>query len=226
MIWKQVVINLVAFLLIQLSTSMNTISYFQRSIARVSLKPAVTKINHPNRQFFTSLGQEKPTSGEHEKTYLLYGVGNRSKVEITTNTGHKLSTDVPKKMGGTDTAPQPVETLLAAWMGCTQATAVFVGRQMAPRVVIDSIEFVDIQASRDERGALTLPIEETPTIPSRLQRISGQIQVAVKGSTQLSNEQLELLRDQTESRCPVANMIIASGCEMHVEWIPKTSPKK
>ena len=42
-------------------------------------------------------------------------------------------------MGGANLAPQPVETLLAALIGCTQATALFVGRQLG--VVIDKMEF-------------------------------------------------------------------------------------
>ena len=90
---------------------------------------------------------------QYSKKYRLDGVGRRSKVEIKTNTGHNLSTDVPKKMGGGDTAPQPVETLLAAWMGCTQATALFVGRQMSPRILIDSLEFEEIEAVREPSQA-------------------------------------------------------------------------
>jgi len=58
------------------------------------------------------------------KSYQLDGVGvtGGTRVEATTNTGHSIATDIPKSMGGKDTAPQPVETLLGVWMGCTQAT--------------------------------------------------------------------------------------------------------
>lgn len=154
------------------------------------------------------------------KSYQLNGVGTKSRVEITTNTDHKLATDVPIKMGGKNSAPQPVETLVAAWMGCTQATAMFVGRQMNPRLLIDKLVFENVQAERDERGALQLPIDENPIVPSRLQRITGTIQVYNrKKNERISNEQIELLMEQTELRCPVANMIIASGCSMDVKWI-------
>eukprot|EP00526_Cylindrotheca_closterium_P021624 CAMPEP_0113655266 /NCGR_PEP_ID=MMETSP0017_2-20120614/29604_1 /TAXON_ID=2856 /ORGANISM="Cylindrotheca closterium" /LENGTH=104 /DNA_ID=CAMNT_0000568481 /DNA_START=71 /DNA_END=381 /DNA_ORIENTATION=+ /assembly_acc=CAM_ASM_000147 len=70
------------------------------------------------------------SSLKYAKSYKLEGTGEGTKVEITTNTGHSLATDIPKPMGGKDTAPQPVETLLASWMGCTQATALFVGRHL------------------------------------------------------------------------------------------------
>jgi uncharacterized OsmC-like protein len=172
-------------------------------------------------------------------------------VTVFTNTGHVLQTDLPKRMGGQDTAPQPVEMLLAAWMGCTQATALFVGRLLLKNhpagggVSIDCIEFDNITAFRDERGALALPIDQNPSVISRLQRVTGTITVHAlcqqqqqdregkhgnsnnnnnKSNTSnvmlgISKEQLLVLKEQTELRCPVANMMIASGCVMDVEWV-------
>ena len=157
------------------------------------------------------------------KTYKLTGETlskkNRSAVVVHTSTGHVLQTDVPTKMGGHDTAPQPVETLLSAWMGCTQATALFVGRQMKPqRLLVERLEF-DVQGQRDERGALSLPIDQDPSIPSRLTCVSGTITVYRVGGQAIEESEMNLLREQTELRCPVANMMIASGCQMDVEWI-------
>jgi uncharacterized OsmC-like protein len=53
-----------------------------------------------------------------------------SSVSAVTNTGHVIVTDLPRTMGGLNQAPQPVELLLAALAGCTQATAVYVLRQL------------------------------------------------------------------------------------------------
>ena len=192
---------------------------------------------------------------EYTKSYQLQGVGIGPTVEVTTNTGHTIKTDLPKPMGGTNVAPQPVEMLLTAWMGCTQATALFVGRHMQPeRLVIEKLLFDTIQGYRDERGALQLPLlpkaqQQTAAsaatttteddddsassslsiIPSRLQRVTGTIYVFAKTSRRdkeyisLSNDQLEILKHQTETRCPVANMMIASGCAIDVEWIDGAS---
>lgn len=152
------------------------------------------------------------------KRYQIQGVGERSRVNLVTDTGHSISTDVPIKMGGENLAPQPVETLLAALIGCTQATAVFVGRQMRPeRILIDRLEF-NITASRDERGAIELPIDKTPSVPARLQSVSGEIMVYTKKP--LSTQQLKVLQEQTELRCPVANLLTAAGCQMNVCWKP------
>ena len=156
---------------------------------------------------------------KYEKSYRLSGVGKGTKVEISTDTGHFLSTDIPKTMGGTDSAPQPVETLLAAWMGCTQATALFVGRQLPDNRVVVELDFENIRAFRDERGALQLPINEIPEVPSRLNRITGTIKVSSSKGDPISTEQMQLLQQQTEIRCPVANMMIASGCSIDVKWI-------
>ena len=166
----------------------------------------------------TSIKEDDEITHRHRKHYSISGVGQRSKVTCKTNTNHVLEADVPKRMGGGDEAPQPVEHLLAALIGCTQATAVYVGRMMKPRLVIEKIDF-NIEAYRDERGALSLPITEIPPIPARLQRVGGSVIVHFKdGGEDVTREQLRILGQQTEARCPVANMMHASGCNMDIQW--------
>ncbi|KAL3796283.1 hypothetical protein HJC23_008603 [Cyclotella cryptica] len=155
------------------------------------------------------------------KSYRIHGTGMRSAVEMKTSTGHNIYTDVPIKMGGRDEAPQPVEHLLAALIGCTQATAVYVGRMMKPRLIIERIEF-DLEGFRDERGALELPIEQVPSIPARLELITGVVKMHFKKGITPSAEQLMTLKEQTEARCPVASMMLASGCKMDISWIDQT----
>ncbi|KAL7497458.1 hypothetical protein ACHAWT_007429 [Skeletonema menzelii] len=173
------------------------------------------------RCFANTVGSSTETKADdddvHRKHYAISGVGQRSKVTCKTNTNHILEADVPKKMGGGDEAPQPVEHLLAALVGCTQATAVYVGRMMKPRLIIEKIDF-DIEAYRDERGALSLPITELPLIPARLQRVTGVVVVHFKDGVEVSEEQLRILGQQTEARCPVANMMHSSGCVMDIQW--------
>ena len=125
------------------------------------------------------------------KCYHIKGFGEKCKVTAYTNTGHEIETDLPRVIGGSDTAPQPVEYLLAAWMGCTQATAVFVGRNMRPRRLnISRLEF-DLKAYRDERGAIggSLPLRKDsplPDVPSRLQLVSGVVKVMLKENEKVS----------------------------------------
>eukprot|EP00656_Telonema_subtile_P016093 TRINITY_DN18486_c0_g1_i1.p3 TRINITY_DN18486_c0_g1~~TRINITY_DN18486_c0_g1_i1.p3 ORF type:complete len:105 (-),score=25.57 TRINITY_DN18486_c0_g1_i1:303-617(-) len=102
---------------------------------------------------------------------------------------------------------------MAALAGCEQATATFVARRM--RIQIGEVRF-DLNAVRDERGALGMPIEaeELPAV-SRLARISGTAHV----ETEASQEEVDRLGAQVERRCPVANMVHLSGCELAVRWI-------
>jgi len=179
-------------------------------IEKMEMRGDLPKVTHDG-------GEEHEEALKHRKSYKIAGTGKGSAVEMTTNTGHELFTDVPQKIGGTDTAPQPVEHLLAALIGCAQATAIFIGRSMKPRLLIDKIEF-DVQAHRDARGALQQPIEITPDIPARLQYVSGSAKVFFKGDADVSTEQLHILGEQTEARCPVANMMMASGCIMDIHW--------
>eukprot|EP00816_Leptocylindrus_hargravesii_P004938 CAMPEP_0196806498 /NCGR_PEP_ID=MMETSP1362-20130617/6405_1 /TAXON_ID=163516 /ORGANISM="Leptocylindrus danicus, Strain CCMP1856" /LENGTH=183 /DNA_ID=CAMNT_0042179999 /DNA_START=335 /DNA_END=886 /DNA_ORIENTATION=+ len=162
--------------------------------------------------------EKEKLSTKHLKSYSIRATGHNSATKSQTNTGHELQSDVPKSMGGGDAAPQPVEHLLAALIGCTQATAMFVGRSMSPRLMIDKLEF-DIEAYRDNRGAHQQPIDKVPVIPSRLQAVSGTVKVFLGNGRALSRDDLDLLAWQTEVRCPVANMMIASGCKMDIQWI-------
>uniref|UniRef100_A0A7S4AJZ8 OsmC-like protein n=1 Tax=Pseudo-nitzschia australis TaxID=44445 RepID=A0A7S4AJZ8_9STRA len=230
------------------------------SLPLLSSQPIGTKLfsSSPNNPAVAAEKSATACTTTATKSYSLEGSGTTgtSVTVSTSNTGHQITTDVPKTMGGQNSGPQPVELLLASWMGCTQATASFVGRQLllfekqqqqqegepqqtpARRrrsgTVKLLLEFENIQAFRDERGALELPISKTPEVPSRLQRITGRIRVAVhlvdRGigngekttvaiKLRLDPEELQLLKKQTEYRCPIANMILASGCEIDVEWM-------
>lgn len=192
--------------------------------------------SHNDKQLNGAAEEEVDDEVKHRKYYSISGTGKKSIVTMLTNTKHTLHTDIPAKMGGMDLAPQPVEHLLAALLGCTQATAMYVSRMMNPRLFIDRIEFSDFMAYRDERGALARPIDVFPSFSSRLQRVSGKVTVYFIASSSSSNsdssagsfdddavvitpEQLRTLAEQTEARCPIANMMHASGCVMDIEWV-------
>jgi hypothetical protein len=127
-------------------------------------------------------------------------------------------------MGGGNKAPQPVDMLIAALIGCKQATAKFVARSM--KIDLQEVEF-ELWAerylkfgwetcanrgnytcrnphalflplinhfSRDENGAISMPITEVPSIPSRLTRIRGK----ALAKTNATPEQLQMLAKQVK----------------------------
>ena len=72
-----------------------------------------------------TLATRKP----REKLYSITGT-TQGTTSTSQTRGHTLRTDTPPSGGGKDTAPQPVETLLAALIGCEGATADFVARML------------------------------------------------------------------------------------------------
>jgi len=149
------------------------------------------------------------------KTYCLTGRGGGVAATVLAR-NHTIQTDVPKSMGGEDAAPQPVELVLAALVGCEQATAAYVARHTRPRFPLRYVHF-DLRATRDERGAIALPIDERPPVSSRLLRVEGTAIVHLSRGAE-SRARVEALGRRVEERCPVADMLRASGCELDVRW--------
>ena len=150
------------------------------------------------------------------KGYYISGSGAGTHCTVRTDDGFEVLSDVPAAVGGGGRAPQPVQLLLAALCGCEQATAAFVAFKWKPqRLSIGRVEF-ELRAERDERGALTLPLDTDP-LPTvaRLARVWGT--ATVHGTT-ATDAQLARLGEEVHRRCPVANMVTLSGCTLDIEW--------
>lgn len=133
-----------------------------------------------------------------------------------------VHTDTLASDGGTDAAPQPVELLLAALVGCEQATAHFVSRHMRvdkTRVKIDTIKF-DYHAVRDERGAASLPLHKEPPAPARLLAVSGTASVRLDEPTDGDDAERAVaeLGKLVHARCPVAQTLLSAGVSLDVRW--------
>ena len=153
------------------------------------------------------------------KTYELCGHGIAGGCSILAGEKHKVQTDLPKRMGGKDEAPQPVELLVSALIGCEQATAAFVARHMKPRMALRGLTF-RYNAVRDDRGATSLPLDVHPPISARLQEVSGTVIVHLEDKTKTeTKERVEELKRHVEMRCPVANTLASAGCELNIDWI-------
>eukprot|EP00931_Biecheleriopsis_adriatica_P109236 TRINITY_DN83509_c0_g1_i1.p1 TRINITY_DN83509_c0_g1~~TRINITY_DN83509_c0_g1_i1.p1 ORF type:complete len:188 (-),score=27.61 TRINITY_DN83509_c0_g1_i1:182-745(-) len=146
------------------------------------------------------------------KGYHLTATGSGCSSATLTDDGYEIASDTPIAAGGKATAPQPVQLLLAALVGCEQATANFVAAKMR-LPAIRRIEF-DIHAERDEWGSMAPPIRQSPQQVSRLQRIWGTATVF----TDASESEVAEIAAAVKQRCPVANMVIASGCQLEVQW--------
>jgi uncharacterized OsmC-like protein len=178
----------------------------------------VPLFNSFSRSFSKSVKRPTTTSLKH---YKITGVGIKASTTtiVSSNDNHRfqIKTDLPKIQGGENEAAQPVELFLASLIGCEQATAMFVARQMQPRVIINKIEF-EVEAFRDNQGALMLPFgTDTDSVRpvSRLMRIYGRAIVYTDGS----QKDIDFIEKEVLKRCPIANMVQLSGCEIDIDWV-------
>ncbi|KAJ1456885.1 OsmC-like protein [Pelagophyceae sp. CCMP2097] len=160
-------------------------------------------------------------SADGPKRYTLTTVAEGSTSLSRTATGHDIRTDLPRASGGSDANAEPVYLLLSALAACESATLRYVAFKSTPRVRIARVDF-DLSAHRDEAGALQLPIDVEPAVPSRLLGIAGSVRV----QTDASESQLAALAKQVHARCPVANMVMASGCKLDLTFIKADLPPR
>ena len=187
------------------------ILYLARNISKT--KECVNNVVKSVRTFNTTI-IKATTSSPKYKNYRVIGGGVGSSCEVVTDDGWSISTDTPKTQGGRNTAPQPVALLLASLCGCELATARFVALKSSPKIKIGRVEF-DLEAKRDERGSILLPLNSLLPAPARLEHVWGTATVYDTDATQ---EQITSLGTEVHLRCPVANMIILSGCLLEISW--------
>ena len=156
-------------------------------------------------------------------TYALKATGRGTAARATFGTKHEAKTDTPKRDGGTDTAPQPMEMLLAALVGCEQATAHFCARHMRTpdngRVRLASIDFA-YEAERDARGAASLPLSAAPPAPARLLAVRGTATVHLTSPSDAAGRSsaVAALARLVHARCPVHQTLAGAGVTISTRW--------
>ena len=119
------------------------------------------------------------------------GVGYQTAMMVR---GHAFAADEPTDVGGTDTAPTPIELLMGSLASCTAITLrMYVQRKGWP------IEALEVQVGYSSKP--------TPTFTK---------QIAVRG--ELDDVQRARLLEIAE-RCPVAKLL-ASGAESEATIVP------
>ena len=188
------------------------------------------------RLFRHTFSTSAPSARLH--LYRLGAVADagRPLCRASTSSGHELVTDLPRNSGGENRYAQPVEMLLASLLGCKAATAHFVARHLWPRPHnrIQRIEFVDVLAARDERGALHLPVNEDAPVPSALlyapwccfflvvTLFRMYVRAVVRltpSSGAIGMKDVVALGSLVEKRCPVAAMLVQAGVQLDFRWM-------
>jgi putative redox protein len=127
----------------------------------------------------------------------------RTKVRIRQ---HTAMVDDATERGGTDTAANPPETLLAALAGCLNIQVNRLAKERGIRLKNIRIE---IDADFDRRGVTWG--EDVP-VPYPLIRLS------VTGKSDASANKLTALRRDMLNHCPVSRVLVEGGTRFRQNW--------
>lgn len=138
--------------------------------------------------------------------YHLKGVAtSHGRTDITTR-DVSTTTDEPTERGGTNTAPSPTETLMAALIGCTNNIATKIAKSMDLNFSVNEIL---CEAEFDRRGVL---LDERVEVPF------PTVKLIIDVNTNATDQQLETIREKLPRFCPVSMVMRQSGTEVIEEW--------
>lgn len=117
-----------------------------------------------------------------------------------------LYTDEPPSFGGQDSAPNPMELILAALNGCLAVMIQVIAREKG--VQVDAVRF-HAEGQLDLRGAMG-----DPSVPAYFRTVRERVEVASPANEQ----QIRALQEEVQRRCPVYTLLKAAGVDVQSEW--------
>jgi uncharacterized OsmC-like protein len=138
--------------------------------------------------------------------YHLRGVApSPGRTDITTRDVSTV-TDEPVERGGTNSAPSPTETLMAALIGCTNNIVTKIAKSMD---LTFSVNEILCEAEFDRRGVL---LDERVEVPF------PNVKLILDVTTNATQDQLETIRERLPRFCPVSMVMRQSGTNIVEEW--------
>ncbi len=107
-----------------------------------------------------------------------------------------LAFDEPPSLGGQDTAPNPVEVMLSSLLGCLSITTCVVASEK--KIPFEGID-ITVEGDLDPRGMMGQYDTVRPGM------LAIRYVIKIKGN--LSDEQLNILLNEVEKRCPVSDTL-------------------
>ncbi len=130
--------------------------------------------------------------------------GTRTRIQVRDFA--PVYTDEPDSLGGTNTAPSPLETVLIALVGCDGVIINGVATAM-------KFDYAGVDLSCESQIDVRGP-KGVPGIRPYFEEALLEIVVY----TDESEERFRRLARNVEFRCPVMNLMTAAGVEMDVTW--------
>ncbi|CAH0344548.1 OsmC family protein [Bacillus sp. CECT 9360] len=142
---------------------------------------------------------------EHKLNFHVTGT-TKGMQTIVKSSKHSITIDEPPVMGGHDSGPDPLTTLLSALAGCENVVANLVAKEM--NFDLQTIEF-DIKGVLDRRGLMG-----DPSVKPYFEKVM----IEAKVTTSESQERINELQKLTDSRCPVYTTLEAAGIPLETTW--------
>ncbi len=130
--------------------------------------------------------------------------GTRTKVQV--RDFEPVHTDEPASLGGTNTAPSPLETVLVALVGCDGVIINGVAKAMG--FAYSAADF-DCQSQIDVRGPKGVP---------GVRPYFESCELTIVLYTDEPQSRVDQLIKNVEYRCPVMNLLRAADVRLNVDW--------
>jgi putative redox protein len=145
------------------------------------------------------------TNPQTAKMKMSASCPNHSRTDIAIG-DHEIIIDEPVARGGTDLAPSPTQTFMAALMGCTNVIINKCANDLG--VNIDSME-IDMEVDMDRRGVMLTEAVDVP-FPS--------ITLNIDVKTNATDEDWSKVTDYLHKFCPIAVALRAGGTKITENW--------
>ena len=147
----------------------------------------------------------------HIETFKARAQGNGwpKKVEIT-NTEWGLQLDEPIEDGGLNSGPNPMQCFTASLVGCQNGQAQVVAEELS--LNIEQIN-ININIEIDLSGFMGTSDNSNGNYKN------VRLDTKVKG--QVTDEQIKILGQKVDARCPILGLLRTSGCKIDSHWSKK-----
>ena len=118
----------------------------------------------------------------------------------------QFTIDEPKKLGGTNSAPTPMEYILGSFNGCILIVI---------EMIANEIDFTFTNLTADTVGEVDRRgLAGTADVSPHFHRVINSITF----ETEEKEERIEQLKTRVKKRCPAYNLIKDTGIEVTLNW--------
>lgn len=127
-----------------------------------------------------------------------------------TDTKWNIQLDEIEEDGGTDSGPNPMQFFIASLAGCQNEQAQVVAEEL--EVSIDQID-INLEIDLDLSGFMGMADHSDGSY--KIVRMDAVV------AGDLSSEQVEVLGQKVDARCPILGLLRSGGCKIVSTWVKK-----